>query len=246
MRAKWDADAVRDDVLEYARRALGEGGILAVDETGFLKKAEKSLGVARQYTGTAGKVENAQVGVFLSYATPRGHALVDRELYLPQPWTEDAARREAGGIPDEVGFEANPALAQGMLQRALGAGLKLAWVVGDEVYGRDTTLRRFLEDWHQPYVLAVASNTHVWRGFYQVKPGDMVDEVPPEAWVASFRGRGHQGPTPLRLGTHATQPAPGPVAMAAISAKPRGRQGGLLHRPCPTQCLAGVDGAGGR
>nr|WP_255651350.1 IS701 family transposase [Corallococcus sp. AS-1-12] len=194
MRAKWDADAVRDDVLEYARSALGEGGILAVDETGFLKKGEKSVGVARQYTGTAGKVENAQVGVFLSYVTPLGHALVDRELYLPEPWTEDAARRHAGGIPDEVGFESKPALAQGMLQRALGAGLKPAWVVGDEVYGRDNTLRRFLEDLHQPYVLAVASNTHVWRGFYQVKPGDMVQEVPPEVWVRLSAGAGSKGP----------------------------------------------------
>ncbi|WP_404369207.1 IS701 family transposase [Corallococcus coralloides] len=194
LRAKWDADAVRDDVLEYARRALGEGGILAVDETGFLKKGEKSVGVARQYTGTAGKVENAQVGVFLSYATPLGHALVDRELYLPEPWTEDAARRKAGGIPGEVGFESKPALAQGMLQRALGAGLKPAWVVGDEVYGRDNTLRRFLEDLHQPYVLAVASNTHVWRGFYQVKPGDMAHEVPPDTWMCLSVGAGTKGP----------------------------------------------------
>ena len=159
-RAKWDADAVRDDVLEYARRALGEGGILAVDETGFLKKGEKSVGVARQYTGTAGKVENAQVGVFLSYVTPRGHALVGRELYLPEVWTQDAERRRAGGIPEEVSFESKPALTQGMLQRALAAGLKPAWVIGDEVYGRDNTLRRFLEELHQPYVLTVASNTH--------------------------------------------------------------------------------------
>ncbi|XXF75157.1 transposase [Myxococcaceae bacterium GXIMD 01537] len=104
LRSKWDADAVRDDVLEYARRALGEGGILAVDETGFLKKGEKSVGVARQYTGTVGKVENVQVGVFRSYVTPRGHALVDRELYLPASWTEDATRRREGGIPEEVCF----------------------------------------------------------------------------------------------------------------------------------------------
>lgn len=193
-RAKWDADAVRDDVLEYARRALGEGGILAVDETGFLKKGAKSVGVARQYTGTAGKVENAQVGVFLSYATHRGHALVDRELYLPEAWTQDTTRRRAGGIPDEVSFESKPALAHGMLQRALAAGLKPAWVVGDEVYGRDSTLRRFLEDLHQPYVLAVASNTHVWRGFYQVKPGELVKEVPPEAWVRLSAGAGTKGP----------------------------------------------------
>jgi len=193
-RAKWDADAVRDDVLEYARRALGEGAILGWDETGFLKRGEKSVGLARQYTGTAGKVENAQVGVFLSYVTPRGHALVDREPYLPEAWTQDAARRRAGGIPDDVSFESKPALAQGMLQRALAAGLKPAWVVGDEVYGRDTTLRRFLEDLHQPYVLTVASNTHVWRGFYQVKPGDMVKQVPPQAWVRLSAGADTKGP----------------------------------------------------
>ncbi|NOJ79215.1 IS701 family transposase [Myxococcus xanthus] len=194
LRAKWDADSVRDGVLEYARRSLGDGGVLAVDETGFLKKGDKSVGVARQYTGTAGKIENAQVGVFLSYATPRGHALVDRELYLPAAWTQDAARRDAGGIPEDVDFESKSALAQGMLQRALASGLKPAWVVGDEVYGRDNTLRRFLEDLRQPYVLTVAANTHVWRGFYQVKPGDMVQLVPPEGWVRLSAGAGSKGP----------------------------------------------------
>ncbi|WP_141621949.1 IS701 family transposase, partial [Myxococcus sp. AB036A] len=187
-------DAVRDDVLEYARRSLGEGGMLAVDETGFLKKGDKSVGVARQYTGTAGKVENAQVGVFLSYATPRGHALVDRELYLPEAWTQDVARREAGGIPEDVDFESKPALAQGMLQRVLASGPKPAWVVGDEVYGRDNTLRRFLEGLRQPYVLTVAANTHVWRGFYQVKPGDMVQLVPPTGWGRLSAGPGSKGP----------------------------------------------------
>lgn len=194
LRAKWDADAVRDDVLDYARRSLGEGGVLAVDETGFLKKGDKSVGVARQYTGTAGKIENAQVGVFLSYATPRGHALVDRELYLPEAWTQDVARREAGGIPEDVDFESKPALAQGMLQRVLASGLKPAWVVGDEVYGRDNTLRRFLEGLRQPYVLTVAANTHVWRGFYQVKPGDMVQLVPPTGWGRLSAGPGSKGP----------------------------------------------------
>ncbi|MBU8900930.1 IS701 family transposase [Corallococcus sp. M34] len=206
-RAKWDSEEVRDGVLEYARRTLGEGGILAVAETGFLKKGEKSVGVARQYTGTAGKVENAQVGVFLSYATPRGHALVDRELYLPEAWTRDEERRRAGGVPEEVRFESKPALAQGLLQRALASGLKPAWVVGDEVYGRDSTLRRFLEDLHQPYVLTVASNTHVWRGFVQVKPADALREVPPEAWVCMSAGAGTKGPrlyewARLRLNRH--------------------------------------------
>lgn len=207
LRAKWDEEAVRGDVLEYAREALGEGGILAVDETGFLKKGDKSAGVARQYTGTAGKVDNAQVGVFLAYVTPLGHALVDRELYLPEEWVEDEARRREAGVPEDVAFESKPALAQGMVQRALAAGLKPAWVVGDEVYGRDGTLRRFLEAMHQPYVLAVAANTHVWRGFYQVKPGDVVKEVPEDAWVRLSAGAGSKGPrlyewARVRLNTH--------------------------------------------
>nr|WP_255508192.1 transposase [Myxococcus sp. AB036A] len=124
-----------------------------MDETGFLKKGDKSVGVARQYTATAGKIENARGGVFLSYATPRGHALVDRELCLPVAWTQDAAHRDAGGIPDDADFESKPALAQGLLQRALASGLKQAWVVGDEVYRRDSTLRHFLEGLRQRSVL---------------------------------------------------------------------------------------------
>ncbi|RKH49910.1 IS701 family transposase [Corallococcus sp. AB050B] len=225
LRAKWDADAVRDDVLEYARRALGEGGILTVDETGFLKKGEKSVGVARQNTGTAGKVENAQVGVFFSYVTPLAHALVDGELYLPEPWTEDAARRQAGGIPDEVGFESKPAMAQGMLQRALGAGLKPAWVVGDEVYGHDSTLsplpRRLAPTLRAGGGLQHALLARLLLG----EAGRHGARSPVGRLGATVRGRGRQRPTPLRLGAHAAQPAPGPVSVAAVSQRPRGPEG---------------------
>lgn len=169
--ARWDADAVRDDVLAYARQQLGEGGEVVVDETGFLKKGDKSAGVARQYSGTAGRIENCQVGVFLAYVTPRGHTLVDRELYLPEEWTEDRDRCRRAGIEDTVTFRTKPELARVMLERAFEAGLTPSWVLGDEVYGRDTALRHFLEQRHQRYVLAVASNTYVWRGMAQVKAG---------------------------------------------------------------------------
>ncbi len=115
LRAKWDQAAVRDDVLAYARERLGEGGVLVVDETGFLKKGDKSAGVARQYSGTAGRIENCQVGVFLAYETPRGHALIDRDLYLPEEWTRNRLRCQEAGVPDEVSFRTKTQLAQAML-----------------------------------------------------------------------------------------------------------------------------------
>ncbi len=193
LRAKWDEAAVRDEVLAYAREHLGEGGVLVVDETGFLKKGDKSAGVARQYTGTAGRVENAQVGVFLAYKTARGHALIDRELYLPEDWTRDAVRRQEAGIPGGVEFQTKSQLARDMLRRALGAGLRPAWVTGDEVYGRDSALRRVLEQYHQRYVLAVASNTCVWLGLKQMRAGQVVSVLKPEEWTRISAGAGGKG-----------------------------------------------------
>src|SRR6516162_5426036 len=137
-RADWDADAVRDDLLGYVRERLGHpDGVLIVDETGFLKKGTKSAGVARQYSGTAGRVENCQVGVFLAYATGRGRALLDRELYLPKEWAGDAGRRQAAGIPKGVEFATKIALARRVVERAVGAGVPAAWVTADAVYGSD-------------------------------------------------------------------------------------------------------------
>lgn len=194
LRAKWDEDVLRDDALAYARERLGEGGILAVDDTGFLKKGEKSCGVARQYTGTAGKVENCQVGVFLAYVTPHGHALVDRALYLPEEWAQDKERRREAGVPEEVAFRTKPAIGLELLERALAAGLRPSWVVGDEVYGRDGHLRRLLEQRHQRYVLAVASNTYAWRGFSQTTAGRVLAEVEEKDWVRLSAGEGTKGP----------------------------------------------------
>lgn len=192
--ARWDADAVRNDVLAYARQRLGEGGELVLDETGFLKKGSKSAGVARQYSGTAGRIENCQVGVFLAYVTPHGHTLIDRELYLPQEWTQDRDRCRRAGIEDTVAFRTRPELARVMLERTFKAGLKPSWVLGDEVYDRDGTLRHLLEQRHQRYVLAVASNTYVWRGMAQVTAGEVLREVKPKDWTVLSAGKGAKGP----------------------------------------------------
>src|SRR5207244_7630565 len=141
-RAPWDAAAIRDDLRSYVVEHLGHPpAVLVVDETGFLKKGPHSAGVARQYSGTAGRVENCQIGVFLAYASDQGQTLLDRELYLPQEWTEDRDRCRHAGIPDERAFATKPALARQMLERTFAAGVVVAWVTGDSVYGDDRVLR---------------------------------------------------------------------------------------------------------
>src|ERR671932_1731365 len=153
--ARWDAEAVRDDLRAYVVEHLGDArGVLVVDETGFLKKGTKSVGVARQYSGTAGRTENCQIGVFLAYASPRGRAFLDRALYLPRVWTEDADRRAEAGVPQAVPFATKAALAKTLLQRAFAAGVPAAWVTGDTVYGNDPHLRSWLETERHAYVLA--------------------------------------------------------------------------------------------
>jgi len=145
-RAAWDHDGVRDDLRAYLVEHLGDpDGVLVVDETGDLKKGIQTVGVQRQYTGTAGRVENAQVAVLLVYAGPAGHGVIDRELYVPRSWTRDPNRLRAAGVPDQVRFATKPALATAMLCRALDAGVPASWVTGDEVYGADPTLRAWLE-----------------------------------------------------------------------------------------------------
>ncbi len=145
-RYAWDAEMVRDDLRAYVVEALGDPtGVLVVDETGFPKQGRYSAGVARQYCGTLGKIGNCQIGVFLGYATPKGHVGLDRALYLPKEWTEDRDRCRQAGIPDDVPFQTKPQLALAMVERALDAGVPAAWVVADEVYGNDSTFRRGLE-----------------------------------------------------------------------------------------------------
>ena len=194
-RADWDADAVRDDLTGYVAEHLGDaGGVLVVDETGFLKKGTKSCGVARQYTGTAGRIENAQVGVFLGYATRKGHALIDRALYLPKGWTDDRGRCAAAGVPAEVGFATKIVLAKRMIERAAAAGLPAKWVTADAVYGSDYQFRIALENQGLGYVLAVRTDFAVTVGFRQVRAKALLAEVPTDAWRRLSCGAGSKGP----------------------------------------------------
>src|SRR5918992_1607874 len=161
--ADWDAGLVRDDLRDYALEHFGaEDAVLIVDETGFLKKGNKSVGVQRQYSGTAGRTENCQIGVFLCYASKKGAAFIDRALYLPKQWAKDAERRAEAGVPEEVGFATKPELARRMLERALDASVPAGWVTGDTIYGSDRRLRMFLEGRGQPFVLAVRSAEPLW------------------------------------------------------------------------------------
>src|SRR5438270_5075852 len=157
-RAQWDAEAVRDAHGQAVLAGLGQSdAVLAIDESAFIKQGKKSAGVARQYCGASGKIDNCQVGVFLSWQTAKGHALLDRALYLPQEWIDDPERCRAAGIPEDVTFATKPELARRMVERALAAGANPPWVVADSVYGADSKLRFFLEEHQQPYVMAVSS-----------------------------------------------------------------------------------------
>jgi SRSO17 transposase len=161
--ADWDADRVRDDLRDYVVEHLGDpGAVLVVDETGFLKKGNRSAGVARQYSGTAGRIENCQIGVFLGYASPAGRTFPGCELYLPKAWTQDRPRREQAAVPDDTEFATKPEQAIRMLTRALHAGVPASWVTGDEVYGLHPGLRTFLQSRGMSYVLCVANNQWVW------------------------------------------------------------------------------------
>jgi SRSO17 transposase len=194
-RADWDADRVRDDLIAYVHGHLADPrGVLVVDETGFVKKGTKSAGVQRQYAGAAGRVENCQIGVFLAFTGSKGHALLDRELYLPKEWAGDAARRQAARVPPGVAFATKPQLAERMLQRVWRAGVKAAWVTGDTVYGSDAHLRRTLESNRQPYVLAVKSDQRLWVGLRQVRVDTIADGWPARAWRKASAGAGSKGP----------------------------------------------------
>jgi len=200
-RSRWDADALRDRVRADVIEALGEAdGVLVVDETGFIKKGEHSVGVARQYSGTAGRIENCQIGVFLAYASRYGQALIDRRLYLPEAWAQDESRRAKAGVPEEATFATKPEIARDLIAAALDAGAPCAWVLADALYGSDTRLRRMLETRGQPYVLAVRSNhcLRLWdeEGLEETTPAAMADALASEAWVTHAAGEGSKG---LRL-----------------------------------------------
>jgi SRSO17 transposase len=194
--ADWDQDLVRDDLRGYVVEHLGDpGAVLVVDETGFLKKGTTSVGVQRQYSGTAGKVDNCQLGVFLAYASAKGRAFIDRELYLPKAWTEDRARCRAARVPEQVGFQTKPQLARVMLERAVEAGVPASWVTADEVYGQDPALRGWLEDRGMAHVLAIKSSelVAVGDGPAKVSAAQLAAAVPAEHWVGASAGHGAKG-----------------------------------------------------
>jgi SRSO17 transposase len=194
-RADWDADAVRDDLLAYVTEGLGHpDGVLVVDETGFLKKGTKSCGVARQYSGTAGRIENCQVGVFLGYATKRGRALLDRELYLPKEWAGDIDRRKEAGVPKAVAFATKLVLARRMIYRAVAAGVPAKWVAADAVYGSDYHFRVAVEKHGLGYVAGVRTDFAVCVGFRQVRARALLAEVPADGWHRLSCGDGSKGP----------------------------------------------------
>jgi SRSO17 transposase len=193
--ADWDAEAVREELRAYVVEHLADArsGVLVIDETGFLKKGSKSAGVARQYSGTAGRRENQQIGVFLLYASNRGAAFIDRALYLPDEWMGDAARREEAHVPEHVGFATKGELARALLTRAFAAGVPARWVVGDTVYSGDE-VRRWLEGQGRSYVLAVPSTHGIWTRAHQQTVEQLVQRVPANAWVRLSAGEGSQGP----------------------------------------------------
>ena len=190
-RMRWDADQVRDDLRGYVVARLGDAdAVLVLDETGFVKKGTKSVGVQRQYSGTAGRIENCQIGVFLGYASRHGHALIDRALYLPEVWSNDPARRRAAGVPADTAFATKPQLGRHMLISAFAAGVACRWVTGDSIYGADYALRRCIERNGRGYVLAVTSRQRL--GFKTA--ADWLEDVPSNAWQRLSAGEGAKGP----------------------------------------------------
>jgi SRSO17 transposase len=193
--AVWDVEGVRDDLRDYVAETLGSpDGVLVLDESGFLKKGTHSVGVKRQYSGTAGRVENCQIGVFLGYASDKGQALIDRALYLPQEWAGDEGRRREAKVPEAVTFATKPELGRQMLERAFTAEVPAQWVTGDSIYGGDRSLRLWLEEQQRWFVLGIGKDEPLWSGFYQQRADERAATLPEEAWHRLSCGAGAKGP----------------------------------------------------
>ena len=193
-RARWDADEVRDDLQQYVVKHLAQkNGVLIIDETGFLKKGTKSAGVGRQYSGTAGRIENCQIGVFLAYRSSRGHALIDRELYLPKVWCDDRGRCDEARIPETKEFATKPALARQMLKRAVQAGVPARWVAADEVYGSDSKFRNLLQNQGLNYVVTISCQQRLFLNDTSARVDQHVQAMRHSAWKKLSCGRGTKG-----------------------------------------------------
>jgi SRSO17 transposase len=253
--ADWDPDRVRDDLREYVVAHLGDpAAVLVVDETGFLKKGTTSVGVQRQYSGTAGKVDNCQLGVFLAYASAKGRAMIDRELYLPKSWADDPPRCRAARVPEQIGFRTKPELARVMGEGALDAGVPAAWVTADEVYGGSPMLRQWLEGrglWH---VLAVkcteplAAPDPDGPGGAHTSAAQLAAAVPAAQWIACSAGHGAKGRR-LYDWTRVELAAPATAGMARWLLVRRSRSDGELafyacYSPAATPLIGLVRVAG--
>lgn len=195
-RAIWSADKARDQLILSASQYLleaNERGSLIIDETGFLKKGTHSVGVKRQYSGTAGRIENSQVAVFMALAGSKGHTLIDRQLYLPKEWCENEERRKAVGIPDDVNFKTKQQLAMDMLNRAYALNLSPQWVLADAFYGSSYDFRKFLLDRDQDYVLAVSRQQVITKNLQQVRVDEAVKDFVPQEWKKLSAGVGSKG-----------------------------------------------------
>jgi len=193
-RGRFSADNLRDHLREYVNEKLGdENGVLVVDDTGFLKQGKMSCGVKRQYSGTAGRIENCQIGVFVTYASEKGHAPIDRRLYIPEDWFQTTERCRKAGIPDGVTFQTKPQMALEMIRKVTEAGVSYKWVTGDCVYGDYTEIRMWLEEKKKCYVMSVSGKTYVWKGYRQVSVGSILKNLPAEGWFEASCGDGSKG-----------------------------------------------------
>ena len=194
-RAQWDAEEVTQEVRQYVTEALGrEDGLLAIDETGFIKQGSHSVGVQVQHCSLTGRLENCQVGVFLAYVSPHGQSLIDRRLYLPQSWCNDPDKRAKAGVPETIKFATKPQLAKQMLESAFQAGIRPAWVVADEVYGNDGKFWWWLEQhYQQPYLLTVANSHSVFIGYQAHRVKELAQALPNEQWQRLSCGHGTKG-----------------------------------------------------
>lgn len=193
-RGRFSADGLRDELRSYASEKLGEeDGVLVVDETGFLKQGKHSCGVKRQYSGTAGRTENCQIGVFLTYSSSKGTSPIDRGLYIPKEWADDPDRRRKAGIPEEQTFQTKPQMALCMIQEAEAAGVPYKWVTGDSVYGDYTEIRMRLEEKRKCYVMSVSGKAYVWIGHQQISVGGILKNLPEDGWFEESCGGGSKG-----------------------------------------------------
>lgn len=193
-RGRYSADSLRDRLRGYVNDNIGgTDGVLVVDETGFLKQGKKSCGVKRQYSGTAGRIENCQIGVFLTYSGDKGHAPIDRRLYIPEEWYADAGRRKSAGVPDVVTFQTKPKMALEMISSAHEAGVLYTWVTGDCVYGEYGEMRQWLEERKKSYVLCVSGKQCVWRGLKQARVSEILGSLPETGWTEASCGDGSKG-----------------------------------------------------